>query len=106
MLEGQADVVEALEEAVADGVGPLAGGTVAGHVVEVGGADEVWGSDPAFTDLVTAEEPESTWLRRGCVPLPEALGPDATQEDLGNDDGASVAPDQEGDAETGGGAGS
>jgi hypothetical protein len=30
---------------------------------------------------------------------------DATQEDLGNDDGASQAPDQEGDDVTGGGAG-
>ena len=30
---------------------------------------------------------------------------DATQEDLGNDDCASTAPDQEGDAATGGGAG-
>ena len=35
----------------------------------------------------------------------EELGMDATQEDLGNDDAASTAPDQEGDAETGGGAG-
>ena len=35
----------------------------------------------------------------------EELGMDATQEDLGNDDGASTAPDQDGDAETGGGAG-
>ena len=35
----------------------------------------------------------------------EELEMDATQEDLGNDDGASTAPDQEGDAETGGGAG-
>lgn len=35
----------------------------------------------------------------------EELAMDATQEDLGNDDGASQAPDQEGDAVTGGGAG-
>jgi hypothetical protein len=35
----------------------------------------------------------------------EELEMDATQEDLGNDDGASQAPDQEGDALTGGGAG-
>jgi hypothetical protein len=35
----------------------------------------------------------------------EELEMDATQEDLGNDDGASTAPEQEGDAETGGGAG-
>jgi hypothetical protein len=35
----------------------------------------------------------------------EELQMDATQEDLGNDDGASQAPDQEGDAATGGGAG-
>ena len=35
----------------------------------------------------------------------DELEMDATQEDLGNDDGASQAPDQEGDAATGGGAG-
>ena len=35
----------------------------------------------------------------------EELEMDATQEDLGNDDGASTAPDQEGDAASGGGAG-
>jgi hypothetical protein len=35
----------------------------------------------------------------------EELEMDATQDDLGNDDGASTAPDQAGDAETGGGAG-
>jgi hypothetical protein len=35
----------------------------------------------------------------------DELEMDATQEDLGNDDGASQAPDQEGDDTTGGGAG-
>lgn len=35
----------------------------------------------------------------------DELEMDATQEDLGNDDGASQAPDQEGDTATGGGAG-
>ena len=35
----------------------------------------------------------------------EELEMDATQEDLGNDDGASSAPDQEGDTASGGGAG-
>ena len=35
----------------------------------------------------------------------EELEMDATQEDLGNDDGASSAPDQDGDAASGGGAG-
>ncbi len=35
----------------------------------------------------------------------EELEMDATQEDLGNDDGASTAPDQAGDTESGGGAG-
>lgn len=35
----------------------------------------------------------------------EELEMDATQEDLGNDDGASQAPDQQGDDVTGGGAG-
>ncbi len=36
----------------------------------------------------------------------EELEMDATQEGLGNDDGASEAPDQEGDTASGGGAGS
>ncbi len=36
----------------------------------------------------------------------EELEMDATQEGLGNDDGASNAPDQEGDSASGGGAGS
>jgi len=36
----------------------------------------------------------------------DELEMDATQEDLGNDDGASTAPDQAGDTESGGGAGS
>ena len=35
----------------------------------------------------------------------EELEMDATQEDLGNDDGASQAPDQAGDTVSGGGAG-
>lgn len=35
----------------------------------------------------------------------DELEMDATQEDLGNDDGASQAPDQDGDAASGGGAG-
>ena len=35
----------------------------------------------------------------------DELEMDATQEGLGNDDGASSAPDQEGDTESGGGAG-
>lgn len=35
----------------------------------------------------------------------DELEMDATQQDLGNDDGASQAPDQDGDAASGGGAG-
>jgi hypothetical protein len=74
--------LDGVRRAVADGVGPLAGATIEGHVLEVGGTDDAWSTDPGLADLVAAEAPESTWLHRDCVPLVEALGPDATQEDL------------------------
>lgn len=71
--------------AVADGVAGLAGARVLPerHLVVSGttgdGADS-WATDPAVVPLV-GEPAEATYLRRGCVPLTDALGPDATAED-------------------------
>jgi hypothetical protein len=71
--------------AVADGVGPLAGARVLPdrHLVVSGTTDDAalsWATDPAIVPLV-GEPAEATYLRRGCVPLAEALGPDASAED-------------------------
>ncbi|MCW2791192.1 MAG: hypothetical protein JWO76_290 [Nocardioides sp.] len=75
----------AVSRAVRDGVGPLAGAEVdeTEHLVLSGttadGA-ESWATDAALVGLVT-EPTEATYARRGCVPLADALGPDATQQD-------------------------
>jgi hypothetical protein len=71
--------------AVADGVGPLAGATVrpAGHLVLAGVAPDgagSWATDATLVDLV-GDAAEATYVRRGCVPLNDALGPDATTGD-------------------------
>lgn len=53
------------------------------HLLVSGAAaagDRVWAMDPAITDLVVAGE-EAAYLRRGCIPVQEALGVDATYED-------------------------
>lgn len=42
--------------------------------------DPVWAMEGLWTSL-TEEGAESTYLRRGCVPVREALGPDATYDD-------------------------
>ncbi len=42
--------------------------------------ETVWAGDPAFTGLV-GETAESTYVRRDCVPLDSALGPDAGYEE-------------------------
>jgi hypothetical protein len=78
-----------VEAAVADGVGDLAGATVWAdlHLVVHGAAPEgepVWASDPELVGLVPAEAQrpaETTYLRRGCIPMDQALGTDATVED-------------------------
>lgn len=72
--------------AVADGVGPLAGGTVlaSDHLVVSGVADEgeqVWANEPALDGLL-GYAAASTYARRGCIPVHDALGPDADDEDL------------------------
>ncbi|MFC4785870.1 hypothetical protein ACT8ZV_15430 [Nocardioides sp. MAHUQ-72] len=72
-------------DAVDAGVGPLAGAQVlrGSHLVVSGvatdGADS-WATDPAVVPLV-GEPAEATYVRRGCVPLADALGPDASAED-------------------------
>ena len=74
-----------VQRAVDAGVGPLEGATVWPdlHLLVQGAADEgdlVWASDPDLVGLV-AEAAETTYLRRGCIPMDEALGTDATIED-------------------------
>jgi hypothetical protein len=74
-----------VQRAVDAGVGPLEGATVWPdlHLVVEGVADEgepVWANDVELTGLV-GEPQETTYLRRGCIPMDEALGTDATVED-------------------------
>ena len=76
--------MDAVAGAVDDGVGALAGGRVLEdeHLVVSGVAADgaaSWATDPAVVPLV-GEPAEATYLRRGCVPLTDALGPDATAE--------------------------
>ena len=40
----------------------------------------MWGNEEAWAPLV-AEPATATYLHRGCIPLNEALGPDADAED-------------------------
>ncbi|WP_109507066.1 hypothetical protein [Nocardioides speluncae] len=75
-----------VQAAVKAGTGPLdetARVLAADHLLVSGEATDggpVWATDPAITDLVVTGE-ESAYLRRGCLPLQEALGVDATYED-------------------------
>jgi hypothetical protein len=75
----------AVSRAVSDGVGPLGGAQVMAerHLVVSGIAAQgegVWATDPTWNGLV-GEPAEATYLRRGCIPLDEALGPHADAED-------------------------
>jgi hypothetical protein len=77
--------LRAVARAVEAGAGPLDGARVIAddHLVVSGTAESgegVWASDPTWTGLV-GEPAEATYLRRGCVPLNEALGPDAGAEE-------------------------
>ena len=70
-----------VRRAVGDGVAGLAGArVVAGEHLLVSGtaadAHESWATDPAVVGLV-GERAEATYVRRGCVPFTDALGPDA-----------------------------
>ena len=72
--------------AVADGVGPLAGARVLGgdHLVVSGTADredQVWANEPMWDGLL-AEAAASTYARRGCIPVDQALGAAADAEHL------------------------
>ncbi|MGH3307654.1 MAG: hypothetical protein ACRDOX_08175 [Nocardioides sp.] len=79
----------AVSRAVEAGAGPFDGARVIeqDHLVVAGTAEAgegVWASDPTWTGLV-GEPAEATYLRRGCIPLNDALGPDAgaaEQQDL------------------------
>lgn len=72
--------------AVRDGVGPLAGATVLrdDHLVVSGTAaedEQVWANEPIWRGLL-GEASVATYAHRGCIPLLEALGPDADNDDL------------------------
>lgn len=74
----------AVAGAVEVGVGALGGGRVLReeHLVVSGVADDgaaSWATDPAVVHLV-GEPAEATYLRRGCVPFADALGPDVSAE--------------------------
>lgn len=78
--------LSSVQEAIKAGTGPLdknARVLTEDHLLVSGTAadgDRVWAMDPAITDLVVAGE-EAAYLRRGCLPVQEALGVDATYED-------------------------
>lgn len=77
--------MDEVAKAVQDGVDPLRDATVLEdqHLVVSGIADEgdpVWASDPALMHL-PAVGVESIFVHKGCVPVKDALGPDATFED-------------------------
>ena len=72
--------------AVEAGVGPLAGARViAGdHLVVSGTAEDgepVWANEPVWDPLV-GEPAGATYVRRGCIPVDDALGPSADAERL------------------------
>ena len=77
--------MDAVAAAVREGVGPLKGARVLArqHLVVSGaapdGADS-WATDPTVVDLV-GQPAEASYVRRGCLPLGVALGPDATAAD-------------------------
>jgi hypothetical protein len=69
--------------AIRQGVGPLADGRLqeSRRLVVHGTSDvDVWGSEATWAPLVS-DPAEATYLHRGCIPLQDALGPDATAED-------------------------
>ncbi|MGZ4449590.1 MAG: hypothetical protein ACXVW4_07315, partial [Nocardioides sp.] len=77
--------LDGVRRAVQDGVGPLAGAQLdaTDHLLTSGAASDgadSWATDPAFVGLLGAPT-EATYVHRGCLPLDDALGPDATQAD-------------------------
>jgi hypothetical protein len=75
----------AVSRAVDAGAGPLEGAHVIAddHLLVAGTAEEgegVWATDPTWTGLVGGPA-QATYLRRGCIPLNDALGPEAGAEE-------------------------
>jgi len=76
--------MRAVARAVHDRVGPFAGATVRpqDHLVLSGQATDPtdsWATDATVVPLV-GDPAEASLVRRGCIPLADALGPDATTE--------------------------
>ena len=72
-----------MQEAIDAEVGELSGATLLANRApgrRGQAAGQTWSADPALADLA-GEPAETTYLHRGCLPLNEALGPDATIED-------------------------
>jgi hypothetical protein len=81
--------------AIRQGVGAIADGRIveADHLVVHGPSDvDTWANEDGWDDLVSAPA-EATYLRRGCIPLDEALGPDGTQQDVDAIEALKVVPD-------------
>ncbi|KQY57438.1 hypothetical protein [Nocardioides sp. Root140] len=75
-----------VSRAVKDDVAPLEDATVLAdqHLLVSGIADEgdpVWAAEPSLPELLDDDAAESTYLRKGCIPVNDALGPDADFED-------------------------
>ena len=81
--------LDGVGRAIADGVAGLGGAELDPdrHLVTRGTmaddtGDETLAETDAIAELIGDEASESTYLRAGCVPLADALGPDADVEDL------------------------
>jgi hypothetical protein len=78
--------LDRVDAAIDAGVGPLAGAELreGDHLVVSGVAareDGAWANDRVWDGLV-GEPAAASYLRRGCVPVDQALGPEAGSEDL------------------------
>lgn len=81
--------------AIRAGVGAIASGRIieADHLVVHGSSHvDTWANEEGWDDLV-GQPMEATYLRRGCIPTDEALGPHATQEDVDAIAATKVVPD-------------
>ena len=87
--------LEPVRLAIRQGVGAIGDGRIIGadHLVVHGTSDvDTWASQTGWDDLVSAPA-EATYLRRGCIPLAEALGPDGTSADVDAIEALKVVPD-------------
>lgn len=78
--------MDPVARAVSDGVGPLAGATVLrdDHLVVSGTAaedEQVWANEPIWDGLL-GDTAVASYAQRGCIPVLDALGPDADNQDL------------------------